>query len=193
MRRKIYKEDIIAAGQELMFLRGYNDTGIKDITDKVSIPKGSFYNHFSSKEEFGLEVLQAYIKNGSEIHKNRLIDADKSPKQRILNFYDGMIEQYQTVLDFKLGCMMSNFSTEMADINENFRQLLQSGFDQQESIIIKCLKEAQAHGEIDQSLDCDLLGSSLLNGWHGALVRMKSTANNKPLKDFRKFFLDPLE
>ena len=132
MRRKIYREDIINAGRELMFTRGFNDTGIKDITDMINIPKGSFYNHFSSKEEFGLEVLKAYMANGLEIHKMRLLDAQKSPKQRLLDFYDGMIKEYRTVLDFKLGCMMSNFSTEMADINENFRQLLDRGFREQE-------------------------------------------------------------
>ena len=69
MRRKIYKEDILEAGRELIFSKGYNDTGIKDITDMVSIPKGSFYNHFSSKEDFGLAVLQAYMDNGLEVHK----------------------------------------------------------------------------------------------------------------------------
>ena len=193
MKRKIYREDIINAGLELMFSYGYNDTGIKDITQKIDIPKGSFYNHFSSKEEFGLEVLRAYMKNGLEVHQKHLYNSGISPKQRILGFYDGMIEEYKTVLNFKLGCMMSNFSTEMADINEKFRTLLDKGFEEQEAVIIDCLKEAQKNGEIDQSIDCELYGSSLINGWHGALIRMKAAADAKPLEDFRKFFINRLE
>ncbi|MBX9396731.1 TetR/AcrR family transcriptional regulator [Streptomyces sp. TRM72054] len=30
--------------------RGYAATGVKDITDAAGAPKGSFYNHFKSKE-----------------------------------------------------------------------------------------------------------------------------------------------
>ncbi len=172
-----------------MFTHGYNHTGIKDITDLIGIPKGSFYNHFKSKEEFGLEVIRDYMKKGLEKHKKGLFDEAKSPKQRIIDFYEGNIREYKEVLDFKMGCMMSNFSTEMADVNEAFRSLLDDGFREQEQVIIDCLTEAQSSGEIDKQIDVELLGSSILNGWHGALVRMKTTANAKPLEDFKKHFL----
>ena len=105
MKRKIYREDILEAGRDLMFSRGYNDTSIKDITVQIGIPKGSFYNHFSSKEEFGLAVLQEYIENGLKIHQERLGQGDPSPLNRLIQFYLGMIEEYNKVLQFKLGCM----------------------------------------------------------------------------------------
>ncbi len=192
MKRKIYKEDIIEAGRDLMFSRGYNDTGIKDITQKIDIPKGSFYNHFSSKEEFGLEVVEEYMRNGLEIHKKGFLDKKKSPKQRVLDFYNGNIEWYSSELNFKLGCIMSNFSTEMADVNEKFQQVLSRGFAEQEGTILECIREGQETGDISDELPAELLASSIINGWHGALVRMKAEANMKPLEDFRKFFLDRL-
>ena len=192
VKRKIYREDIIEAGRELMFSRGYNDTGIKDITDKIDIPKGSFYNHFSSKEEFGLEVVKEYMRNGLEVHERNFLDKSRSPRQRILDFYNGNIEWYRDVMDFKLGCIMSNFSAEMADVNEKFQHLLAKGFAEQEGVIIDCIREGQETGDIDAALSAELLGSSLINGWHGALVRMKAEASMKPLEDFQKFFLDRL-
>ena len=81
MKRKIYREDIIEAGRSLMFANGYNHTGIKEITEKISIPKGSFYNHFSSKEEFGLEVVKEYMKNGLKVHRKNLLDKSKPPRK----------------------------------------------------------------------------------------------------------------
>lgn len=175
-----------------MFVQGYSATGIKDITDKIGIPKGSFYNHFSSKEEFGLEVLQAYMKRGLEIHKERLQNKSLTPLERIKSFYEGNVNEYVKVLQFKLGCMMGNFATEMADINESFRALLEQGFEEQEGEIIACLQEAQADGSLAKEADVNLLGSSIINGWHGALVRMKAAANDKPLNDFKRHFLDTL-
>ena len=175
-----------------MFSRGFNDTGIKDITEKIDIPKGSFYNHFSSKEEFGLEVVKEYMKNGLAVHQRNFLDQSKSPKQRILDFYNGNISWYRDTVNFKLGCIMSNFSAEMGDINEQFRNLLSTGFREQEDVIIDCIKEGQAIGEIDSDISPELLGSSLINAWHGALIRMKADADVKPLESFQKFFLDRL-
>ena len=192
MKRKIYREDIIEVGRDLMFSRGYNDTGIKDITDKIDIPKGSFYNHFSSKEEFGLEVVKEYMRNGLEVHKKTLLDKNRSPKQRIQDFYNANIEYYKDQLNFKLGCIMGNFSAEMADVNEKFQELLSRGFGEQEGVILECVKEGQESGDIDSSLPAELLASSIINGWHGSLVRMKAEADIKPLEDFQKFFLERL-
>ncbi len=57
LKRKIHKQDIIQSGYELFYDKGYGVTGISEITEKIGIPKGSFYNHFKSKEEFGIAVL----------------------------------------------------------------------------------------------------------------------------------------
>jgi TetR/AcrR family transcriptional regulator, transcriptional repressor for nem operon len=40
--------------------RGFNAVGVQDITDAAGVPKGSFYNHFESKEALGAEVVERY-------------------------------------------------------------------------------------------------------------------------------------
>ena len=193
MKRKIYREDIINAGRDLMFSKGYSGTGIKDITDKIDIPKGSFYNHFTSKEEFGLEMLKAYSDNGVEIHKQNMLQGEGSPLERLERFYATAIEKYSNLFEFKLGCMMSNFSAEMADINEEFRAVLQHGFEQQESVIETCLNQAKELGEIDQHVDTRLYANQIINGWHGALVRMKAEGNAESLLNWKKFIFGLLK
>ena len=44
----------------MLIEQGYHGTGVKEVLDKVGIPKGSFYNYFESKEQFGAEVIQHY-------------------------------------------------------------------------------------------------------------------------------------
>ncbi len=184
MKRKIHRQDIIEAGRELMFLNGYAATGIKDITDKIEIPKGSFYNHFSSKEEFGLEMLKGYSDNGVEVHRRGFLDQSKTPLKRIENFYAQTMEVYKGAWEYKNGCLMSNFSTEMADVNENFRNVLSQGFASQEAIIVQCIEEGQELGEIRSDIAASDLGSFVINGWHGALVRMKAEASARPMEVF---------
>ncbi|MDT7832352.1 TetR family transcriptional regulator C-terminal domain-containing protein [Flavobacteriaceae bacterium S356] len=184
MKRKIHREDIVKTGLDLMFLNGYHHTGVKEITDSIDIPKGSFYNHFSSKEEFGLAVLQHYCDNGVQFHEKGLLQSKESPLTRMKAFYKGMIKGYVKDLDFKLGCVMGNFSQELGDTNERFRQVLDDEFNKCEHIIVQCLNEAKQSKEIDNNIDTKSMGAFILNSWHGALVRMKSTANGKPLDDF---------
>lgn len=186
MKRKIFREDILNAGQEIMFDNGYNATGIKEITDKVNIPKGSFYNHFENKEAFGLEVLQRYCDNGVRMHKRRLENKELPALERLENMYDNIIKNYANNLQFKKGCIMSNFSTELGDTNEKFRAVLDAQFNEIETIIYTTLKEAQEEGSLSESTDCEATASFILNSWHGALVRMKATANKKPLLDFKE-------
>lgn len=184
MKRKIFREDILKAGRDIMFLNGYNATGIKEITDSIEIPKGSFYNHFSSKEAFGLEVLQNYTDNGINWHKKSLIQTKKSPLESLQELYSQMIDGYVERGNFDRGCMMSNFSTELADTHPAFRELLNKQFNEIEAILVSTLINAKAKGEINNSIDPNSTGAFILNSWHGALVRMKSTASKKPLRDF---------
>lgn len=175
-----------------MFINGYNATGIKEITDKVNIPKGSFYNHFTNKEEFGIEVLKYYCSVGLVKLQDALINSEDSPMTRLDKFYTGIIDFQNEVLKCKLGCIMGNFSLELGDTNEAFRKILDVEFNEYESVFTQCLAEAQDIGEISKDLDINLVGSFLINSWHGAILRMKSTKTTKPLEDFKTFIFQQL-
>ena len=192
MKRKIFKEDIIKAGQDLMFLNGYNATGIKEITDKVDIPKGSFYNHFTNKEEFGIAVLKYYCDNNIVYLKSVLQDTSESPMKRLDNFYSSIIEYQNNIAKCKGGCIMGNFSQELGDTNDIFREVLDIEFNEHEAIFVQCLQEAQEEGEIGREMDAELVGSFLINSWHGSILRMKTTGTTKPLEDFRTFVFQQL-
>lgn len=185
MKRRIDRNEILKAGRNLMFLNGYEATGIKSITDEVGIPKGSFYNHFENKELFGLEVVENYCMNGIEYHKHNLTDKNKSPLERLKFHYNDMIDDLISNSNYKLGCIMGNFSLELADVNEKFRVLLDRNFEIIQDIIKECIIEGQELKEINSSLEADTMASFILNSWHGAILRMKSTADSKPLGNFK--------
>jgi len=60
-KKQINRENLLNQGVTLLMEQGYHGTGLKEILDAVQIPKGSFYNYFGSKENFGAEVIQHYI------------------------------------------------------------------------------------------------------------------------------------
>lgn len=50
------RESILAAAERLFFEKGYEQTSIQDILDALSMSKGGFYHHFSSKEAIFAEI-----------------------------------------------------------------------------------------------------------------------------------------
>ncbi len=64
-KRTEKKNRIISDSIDLMYLKGYNATSVKDITDAAGIPKGSFYNYFEGKEQYAIEALKYYSDNNN--------------------------------------------------------------------------------------------------------------------------------
>lgn len=46
--------------------RGYNACSVEDITIAARVPKGSFYNHFKSKQSLAAEIVTEYGKSTTD-------------------------------------------------------------------------------------------------------------------------------
>jgi AcrR family transcriptional regulator len=51
---------LVEAGLETLHAKGFNGCSVQDITEAAGVPKGSFFNHFKTKEALALEVLGPY-------------------------------------------------------------------------------------------------------------------------------------
>ncbi len=67
MKRIHSKDDVIQIGVDLVLSKGFTATGVETILKQANIPKGSFYNFFSSKEEFGLAIINRYAEQVGEV------------------------------------------------------------------------------------------------------------------------------
>ncbi len=185
MRRRIYKEDIIKAGMELMFLNGYGGTGIKDITEKIGIPKGSFYNHFKSKEAFGLQVLEYYMEDAFNKLNELLADNTLEPIERLKTFFQMTIDEQNMVYKYKYGCLLGNFSQELSDVNEVFRKVIQTYFHKMKDHLKRCIEEARDKGQIKTEKSSEMLADFLITGWEGTFIRVKAEKSTLPIENFR--------
>ncbi|MEI9915665.1 MAG: helix-turn-helix domain-containing protein [Methylovirgula sp.] len=79
MGRPNLKDKILTAAVDRLTAKGYGATSVQDITDAASAPKGSFYNHFRSKEHLAVEALGAYQ---TSVRPERLQDNALPPLER---------------------------------------------------------------------------------------------------------------
>jgi TetR/AcrR family transcriptional repressor of nem operon len=67
MRQTNVREKLIAGGAECFHSQGYKGTTIEDIAEASGVFKGSFYNHFKSKEALAIEVIFQYERKAPPI------------------------------------------------------------------------------------------------------------------------------
>src|SRR4051794_12854838 len=117
------KTCLIEAGIEIMFEKGYNNTGIQEVLQKTGVPKGSFYYYFDSKEEFGLEIINAFDAGYTDKVNKFLNDKTLSPVQRLRAYCEAGRENLENQ-QCRKGCLIGNLSQEMADQSEVMRARL---------------------------------------------------------------------
>lgn len=177
---------ILEIGTDLIIKNGYNNVGLKEILETAKIPKGSFYYYFSSKEDFGVQVIKYYSKNSLTVINGYLTNLDQDPKDRIISFFEDMKDVY-TTKEYKEGCLLGNCSLELSDISNSFSGSISNELDKWQSSIEKCIKEGQDNGSINKNESAAVMSDFILTTWEGALLRMKSSKNTNSIEVFINF------
>lgn len=78
------KRQIIHAAQQLFIDKGFNDTSIIDIISAANISKGTFYNHFSSKNECLIAILEETREEALNARYEVALNKDPSDKEVLI-------------------------------------------------------------------------------------------------------------
>jgi TetR/AcrR family transcriptional repressor of nem operon len=182
MARESVKEQIIAAAVETLHARGFNGTSVQDITDAAQVPKGSFYNHFDSKEELAVEALDRYWQK--MLPGLRLLSDAKIPPAGRLKQYFRSARKAGSMHEYRNGCLIGNFSTEMPEQSLLIRERLAVVLAAWSRAIESCVREAQAGGAMRRDLDAKAIAAFLLNSFEGAVMRSKVDRDGESFKAF---------
>jgi TetR/AcrR family transcriptional repressor of nem operon len=102
---------------DVFHARGFNGCSGQDIVDAAGVPKGSFYNHFESKEALGVEVVHAYTALVGayvvEAGAAQILTGPGTPLRRIRAYFEAVVEQ-NVSCGVRKGCLLGNFATELA-------------------------------------------------------------------------------
>ncbi|MEU9290107.1 TetR family transcriptional regulator C-terminal domain-containing protein [Streptomyces sp. NPDC048275] len=186
MGRASKREEIAQAAFQQFHARGFNATGINDITKAAGVPKGSFYNHFSSKEESALEALSRYA---ATLRFDVLTTPGRPPLERLRAHFE-FLSKDTVEHGFVRGCLVGNFGAEVADHNEEIRSAIKRGFDGWASQIRQVLIEAQEAGDLDSSLDVAATALFVLSAWEGTLIAARADKSAAPVDAFFRTVFD---
>jgi TetR/AcrR family transcriptional repressor of nem operon len=180
MPRPSVRGKLLETALERFQAQGFNGCGVQDITDAAGVPKGSFYNHFKSKEALALEVLDRY-RAGNRF--DLLSEDGAAPIARLRMHFEFLAERLEG-WKFTRGCLLGNFAAETADTNPAMRDAMTIAFDRWTEAVGGLLRQAQAAGEIDRGHDPATLARFLVYAWEGAITGAKVAKSRGPIDDF---------
>jgi TetR/AcrR family transcriptional repressor of nem operon len=163
MTAQTTRDRLIDTGLKLMHQNGYNATGVAEILKAADVPKGSFYHHFGSKEDFAAAALKKYTAREAEHAATVLSDLTVSPVKRLKRYFMDIVKFYgqQGAIP---GCMMGTIAT--------------------------VIEQAVEQKELSADTDPESLAGFLLNSWEGALLRSQAEASDAPLEVFMHSVFD---
>ena len=182
MSRFNTREQLLEAGLETLHKRGFNATGVQDIVDAAGVPKGSFYNHFASKDALGAEVVQLYAEKSAE-RRRMLQDTAVAPLLRLRRYFEGL-NALGVPSGYASGCLLGNFASEVSGQSPAIRDCLAMAFGDWTDAVAAVIAEAQQAGAVPRKLPASALATSLIDAWEGAVLRSKVTRSRAPLDTF---------
>jgi TetR/AcrR family transcriptional regulator, transcriptional repressor for nem operon len=185
------RDHLIDVGLELMRRHGYGATGLHEILQSAGVPKGSFYHHFSSKEEFTAAVVERYVTLEAEHCSEVLGNTRQAPLRRLRRYFEDLIRTAGQSAPIQ-GCLLGTLSLEVAGASALLQGRLSSSFTYWQAAIAGVMGEAVEKGDLAKSTKPDSLAGFVLNSWEGALLRSQAEKSDAPLKDFLRYIFDDL-
>ena len=177
------KTALIKVGMELISTRGYTATGISAVLKQAGVPKGSFYHHFESKEDFGLAIIETFTQRFLMRLDAFLSDENLTPLNRLRVFLEKGLAQLEAH-HFTAGSLIGDLAQELSSQNERFRSRLDAVMLSWSERFAVCLREAQQAGELSSAADPRLIASLILSGWEGSVLRSKAMRSSQPVREF---------
>ncbi len=185
------KDALLQAGLEMLLEQGYASLGIRAILARTGIPKGSFYHHFATKEEFAMSVIDRYMEDVHQGLATHLSDTTRTPLERVRGFFEATEEKYQS--EGYLGCLLGGLGQELCGVSSVFQEKIEGCLTHIASAVATTLQEGIDSGLLRADCDSEAMANLLVDCWEGAALRSRLWRDPAPLQNVLDFYFRSLE
>ena len=179
---KTVRQSILDTAQLIVGRKGFSAVGLNEILQAADVPKGSFYHYFTSKDAFGVVLLDHYFDNC--VHgMQQLFDLPGLTQHAKLMAY------WQCWIDNQTGCtdagkcLAVKLGAEVSDLSEPMRLALQRGTARTIGLLAEALQQGVEDGSVAITQHPDSLARRLYALWLGTSVMSKITRTTAPFDE----------
>lgn len=178
----ITREKIISKSAELFMKNGYSNTGLSTILTTCSIPKGSFYFHFKSKNDLGISVANYF-----SLEYDNWFTTTLNTTSDWVSYVEQLTEDIRTRIDSNTfyGCPFSCFGTETAVLSDEIAAVCTKAINSFGITFAKAMYRTENLTDAELSK-----GYAALSMYEGYLVCYRITHNPQVISQMKRSLIE---
>jgi TetR/AcrR family transcriptional regulator, transcriptional repressor for nem operon len=165
------KERLVQHAEDVFRRRGFNGASVQDITTAAGVPKGSFYNHFVSKDALAAEIVRRYA---AATDLRVLSDDKRSPVQRLRAHFKAQAKR-TAATGVEFGCLWGTMAADSPTMGDQARTSIQQGMSTWTEAVAGAVRAGQEEGEITSTRPATELAALLIDAFEGGALRAKAS------------------
>lgn len=188
--REFHRETALGQARLVFWEKGYAGTSTDDLVKAMGIGRQSLYNAFGGKWQLYMEALADYQQSSTSSHVQRL-QIPASALQGIRDMLEGLAIDDDALR--ALGCMGVGSVCEFGSAEPQLSELRTKVSAHMHSRLVKRIREGQAAGEIDPTLNVDEAADYLMMSMTGIQLAARSGAKAAEIRRLARFAVDRLQ
>ena len=188
--REFDREEALRRATDVFWVKGYASTSTDDLLMAMGIGRQSLYNAFRGKRALYLEALETYHQMSTAGHLQRL-NGPSSPVAGLEALLVGLVSDNDHIRS--RGCMGVGAVCEFGSADPDIVALNAKVTPALNRRLLERLKEGQAAGEIDRSLDCATAALFIRMTMAGIQLAARSGADAAALRAQARFAIERLK
>ena len=179
---KTVRQSILDTAQLIVGRKGFSAVGLNEILQTAEVPKGSFYHYFTSKDAFGVVLLDHYFDNYVHGMQQLFEQPGLTQHTKLMRYWQCWIDN-QTGCTDAGKCLAVKLGAEVSDLSEPMRLALQRGTARTIGLLAEALQQGVEDGSVAITQHPDSLARRLYALWLGTSVMSKITRTTAPFDE----------
>ncbi len=185
------RKRILGAAFKEFYHHGFQGSSLNRIVEQAQTTKGALFHHFKGKKDLGYAVLNEVIR--PELHSQWLEPLDHSldPIQDLKKMLNRTVDSEKDRICH--GCPLNNLAQEMSPLDETFRKLIESLYDEWRRSIANAFARGVKAGNVKSSVNPVVIGAFLVASFAGVIGSVKNAQDPGLFKICGEGLFDYLE
>ncbi|GAA5150916.1 TetR/AcrR family transcriptional regulator [Amycolatopsis dongchuanensis] len=172
------KNKLVEHAEDVFRRQGFNGASVQDITKAAGVPKGSFYNHFESKQALAAEIVRRYARSTDF----SMLREEGPALERLRRHFATQADRTRgTGVEF--GCLLGTFANDSTTAGDQVQEAVRETLDAWTDAVAEIIAEGQESGEITKSRSAKTLATFLIDSFEGATLRAKTVSDQSVVAD----------
>jgi AcrR family transcriptional regulator len=171
---------LLEAGQQEMYLKGFQAASLDDILRRAGVTKGAFFHYFASKTEFGYALVDEVLAQMIAAQWVTSLQDEPDALETIAREFERGIEGLALQRPI-LGCPLNNLAQEMNPLDAGFRRRTSAVFEMWRASFLKALTHAQATGTVRANVNAGDVAHALVAQIEGTLSLARNSQDPETL------------